>query len=437
MNTVKAVQAKKGFHGWNCEQIEEVNGNQYKISTMKRYSGKISSHARKVTVSDGLNAVVISYSPLEDKSIDLYSGTGAATKKAIEQAHILGLLEFDRLKDSNLLPEQEKPYEIKEGQIFDEYNMHSDTDGSQSVCFAIRKTNFGTYYECINLTTKKIRSLDYVKPWSKKFGIGTYYTEGNFYPDMGEISNLVIEAKAAEAVKAQKDDAAQLMTAQIRAGKIEEGKKLVTIPTWAKSVIVADEYKNESDSMTDYFNTIVIDTVYLAYSKTTRNNMSELKNASKLFKETADYVERAAENMSLESPKYDGISEIIDGGGTYVPRYFLGSSNWYGWKVNKRKYFDLTNERIREKLYIAAAEGKYLCEEPKTVNQEAKVNTKAENVEIFDYSEKAFAVIGNTKPIKDDLKKLGGKFNFRLKCGAGWIFSKKQLQDVKTFLNID
>lgn len=59
---------------------------------------------------------------------------------------------------------------------------------------------------------------------------------------------------------------------------------------------------------------------------------------------------------------------------------------------------------------------------------------KANGVEIIDYSEKSFAVIGDTKAIKDTLKELGGRFNFRLSCGAGWIFSKTKLEDVKKVL---
>jgi hypothetical protein len=57
-------------------------------------------------------------------------------------------------------------------------------------------------------------------------------------------------------------------------------------------------------------------------------------------------------------------------------------------------------------------------------------------VSIVDYSEKAFAVIGETKPIKDQLRGLGGSFNAHLKCGAGWIFSKKRLQSVEAHLQI-
>lgn len=53
--------------------------------------------------------------------------------------------------------------------------------------------------------------------------------------------------------------------------------------------------------------------------------------------------------------------------------------------------------------------------------------------QIIDYSEKAIAVVGDTREIKDELKKLGGRFNPRLSCGAGWVFSKKvqeQLQEL-------
>lgn len=56
------------------------------------------------------------------------------------------------------------------------------------------------------------------------------------------------------------------------------------------------------------------------------------------------------------------------------------------------------------------------------------------NLTIVDYSEKAFAVIGDTKSVKDDLKKLGGRFNGKLSCGAGWIFSNKMREEVEKFI---
>lgn len=56
---------------------------------------------------------------------------------------------------------------------------------------------------------------------------------------------------------------------------------------------------------------------------------------------------------------------------------------------------------------------------------------------IVDYSEKAVALIGDTKDIKDELKKLGGRFNPRLSCGCGWIFSKKQLDALQALISGD
>lgn len=57
------------------------------------------------------------------------------------------------------------------------------------------------------------------------------------------------------------------------------------------------------------------------------------------------------------------------------------------------------------------------------------------SINIIDYSEKAFAVVGDTKSVKDDLKRLGGRFNGKLSCGAGWIFSNKSREAVEKFIS--
>lgn len=63
------------------------------------------------------------------------------------------------------------------------------------------------------------------------------------------------------------------------------------------------------------------------------------------------------------------------------------------------------------------------------------VEVTAGEINIIDYSEKAIAVIGDTKPIKDKLKAMGGSFNPRLTCGAGWIFPKKKLAEITAALS--
>ena len=51
---------------------------------------------------------------------------------------------------------------------------------------------------------------------------------------------------------------------------------------------------------------------------------------------------------------------------------------------------------------------------------------------IEEYSEKSFVVLGDTKPHKEILKELGGKWNSKLKEGKkGWIFSNKNREKVE------
>lgn len=96
----------------------------------------------------------------------------------------------------------------------------------------------------------------------------------------------------------------------------------------------------------------------------------------------------------------------------------------YTYEYNGKTY------RTDEKPTSQAASKK----ESSTESKPAPVETEQGAVQLVDYSEKSFAVIGETKPIKDKLKELGGVFNFRLSCGAGWIFSKTKLQAVQAYL---
>lgn len=72
--------------------------------------------------------------------------------------------------------------------------------------------------------------------------------------------------------------------------------------------------------------------------------------------------------------------------------------------------------------------------------KEAKAEAAPERVEasngleIVDYSEKAIAVTGETRPLAETLKALGGRFNARLSCGPGWIFSKTKEAAVREAL---
>jgi hypothetical protein len=76
------------------------------------------------------------------------------------------------------------------------------------------------------------------------------------------------------------------------------------------------------------------------------------------------------------------------------------------------------------------------CARVQGVKLEESAPVNEDVVQLVDYSEKAFAVIGlGTKKIKEDLMRLFGKYNRNLKCGPGYIFSKKHLEKVTEFLN--
>lgn len=53
---------------------------------------------------------------------------------------------------------------------------------------------------------------------------------------------------------------------------------------------------------------------------------------------------------------------------------------------------------------------------------------------IEDYTGKSVVVQGDTRKYKEDLKKLGGKYNGRLKNGPGWIFPKTSESDLLSFI---
>lgn len=94
-----------------------------------------------------------------------------------------------------------------------------------------------------------------------------------------------------------------------------------------------------------------------------------------------------------------------------------------------------------------------VSDEYKVIDPKAnKISVKPEKVEgakevgsvtvedlwMVDYSEKAIAVFGDTKAIKDQLKGLGGRFNPALNYNgekrAGWIFSKKKAEEVRNLM---
>ena len=86
------------------------------------------------------------------------------------------------------------------------------------------------------------------------------------------------------------------------------------------------------------------------------------------------------------------------------------------------------NKKINEPVF----------DEPEEIEQEPVKTPKITDVNIVDYTDRSIAIIGNSYPIKDELKKLGAVWNKHLQINgqrkAGWILSKKKKQQVENLL---
>jgi hypothetical protein len=128
--------------------------------------------------------------------------------------------------------------------------------------------------------------------------------------------------------------------------------------------------------------------------------------------------------------------KVLDAVTTYANSFRYDDSD------SMQDYFD-TN------FYLSIKVGdEYKVVEPKAKKSSVKAEkveeakeveaVTVEGLDIVDYSEKAIAVFGDTKAIKDQLKELGGRFNPSLnyngKKRAGWIFSKRKADEVRELL---
>ena len=302
---------------------------------------------------------------------------------------------------------------------------HHPCGTSRHVVTEIVQGGSGIIYKTINTETAEHGQKDYIKPLSRQSGIGTYYNDSEpEFMDAIEVSLLKTKANEIREERDRKAEQERIETLRLKAIGRERLEKL--LPENMQALIVAEERENDSDPYTDYFGYTVGRTVILGYSMTKRNNFSEMRQMAKRFGETAHLAEYNKDHEHREN--YSG------GGG-----YYLGTSRYSGWVIQKESY--RTREQFIETYAVLAGNEENICfSATDTTAPQTAEPIQADVVRIVDYSEKAIAVYGDTRPIKDTLKSLGGKFNFRLTINgetvAGWIFPKTKTDEVKTALSI-
>ena len=92
---------------------------------------------------------------------------------------------------------------------------------------------------------------------------------------------------------------------------------------------------------------------------------------------------------------------------------YLGRNKYNGWTISKEPIYDLG--KFMERYACTAGDEANIClKAPQREDETQQPTTSADlstlNIEIVEYSEKAIAVFGDTKPIKDVLKGLNGLF---------------------------
>lgn len=296
------------------------------------------------------------------------------------------------------------------------------------VVYDIAKNQWGITYKLINLTTKDFHTADIIRLLKEKFGIGFYYDSDNpQFMDSFEVAILHQEAQAKAAAEADEQEKERI---RVEVVKVIGSKRFAEIlPENALGVIVARLKQDESDSQSDYFASRTTRTVILGFSTHKRDIFSEMRKHASNFEGTAYLAEY--------NEDYEHREKYSMGAG-----YYLGESKYHGWIIEKVSMYSREG-MIKEFAYTAGNEDNIRIKktDDTTPPPSDKNSTNKNGCTVVEYSEKAVAVFGETRAIKDELKAMGGKFNSRLtfngKRLAGWIFSKSQEQRLAYYFGLN
>ncbi len=285
----------------------------------------------------------------------------------------------------------------------------------------------------------------YSRPLSKKFGIGLYWddVENYIYP----------ESKVKAAVR--KAELTELKIAKLaEEERIANEKELAELPLKYPHLKVLEnhDYRSIRANIVAELKHRFPDTKFSIRkwghdSVTIRwkdgASYSGVQEVENLFVDhetdfTGDFRDYAPSNfnrlfgginyISLERDMDDEIKKLV---GVLVEKY--SDYNEYELETKLRRIWwgadiprGAKNFRLTQIKYSGLIENMYKIEFDAKETELDYDSMDSDGIEIIDYSDKSVAVIGDTKPIKEHLKALGGRFNYRLSCGPGWIFPKRK-----------
>lgn len=345
-----------------------------------------------------------------------------------------GLFEMD-FTTGKLVKMQPSNFEIKRGQhlyaagenmIGQHFAALDDSQMVEINEFGVENDNL--YYSPLTCYDSK-----YIKPLSQIKGIGIYYVEDSpLYTEEQIQKGLERAARIAK----RKEEAKQEAKHQSEENKKDLLKKYSFLSVVNNPSLVSSEKeaaKNVRKLLAFHFPNVKFSvskssgsyTVFWIDGPTLKEVNAKVINLFRTGRFDA-YSDYAYTEESDFNALYGGI-EYIHGNREYSEETTAQTR-----ATVIEKYAGEPECRINEIC------NKMLWETDFTPKQETPVQKQKvtpKGIELVAYTEKSFAVFGETKSIKEQLKALGGRFNGRLKRGAeivpGWIFSKKRETELK------
>lgn len=300
-------------------------------------------------------------------------------------------------------------------------------------------------YDLEKYYSPKIKVDECARSINDVFGIGVYYDESE------EISDEIIEkslkrAENIERLKREKEEREQREYEEARERLIKDFDYLERVQNRYDHKVTGRNIRTELKREFPQVKFSVKKSGYDCYNISwtdgpTTEQVEKIVNRYKTgcFDAYTDY------HYSESSPFTD-----LFGGVDYI--FTSREISETALKQTRERYKDLTADNMRTYNYDngefvhLAYDARTLDElisriawrldfMPKIEKKETET-VKADGVQIVDYSEKAFVITGDTREIKATLKALGGRFNPRLSCGAGWVFSKKKETEIREKLGI-
>lgn len=302
----------------------------------------------------------------------------------------------------------------------------------------------------------------YTRPHSSKFGIGHYYDDNFETFDDETLEEYILKAEIATKIAVQ--EAENSKNADIK--EINDLPNLYSHLTvnkegdynLAKKNLIAELKKHfpktKFSVKKDHYSTYRISWVDGA----SQNEVEKIAYQFESYKtdESGDFRDPSPSNFNRVFGGFKYIffsretSEVVNNCKASLAEllgeeleHYPGNLNDIFYRLFRQTSFPFGSEPISIKMkenFSGSTNEAFEFVYKEEVKKETQVNETGAKYFMIEYSEKAIAIFGETKEIKETLKSLGGRFNpsltYKEEKKAGWIFSAKKEDVIRKALNI-